>query len=97
MKKIALIEDRKERQQLFINHTNIDLNNYNDILENIIGQEYDEVYESFKNKEFSFDNYIMVIVHKSAFNGDTREVLYDIENECKTRAIPLVLFSGQKE
>ncbi len=36
----------------------------------------------------------MVIVHKSAFNGDTQEILYGIENECKIKAIPLVLFSG---
>ena len=28
MKKILLIEDRKERQQLFINETDIDLNKY---------------------------------------------------------------------
>jgi hypothetical protein len=94
MKKILLIEDRKERQQRFVNHTNIDLNEYSDTLENRTGQAYDEVYESFKKGEFNFDDYVMVIVHKSAFNGDTQEVLYGIENECKNRAIPLVLFSG---
>jgi hypothetical protein len=94
MKKILLIEDRKERQQRFVNHTNVDLNEYSDMLENKIGQAYDEVYEFFKKGEFDFDDYVMVIVHKSAFNGDTQEVLYGIENECKNRAIPLVLFSG---
>ncbi len=94
MKKILLIEDRKERQQRFVNHTNIDLNEYSDTLENRTGQAYDEVYESFKKGEFNFDDYVMVISHKSAFNGDTQEVLYGIENECKNRAIPLVLFSG---
>ncbi|MCK4442136.1 MAG: hypothetical protein KAU90_09005, partial [Sulfurovaceae bacterium] len=74
--------------------TNIELDNYNDILENMTGQKYDKIYESFKNKKFYFDDYIMIIVHKSAFNGDTREIIYNIENECKNRAIPLVLFSG---
>lgn len=94
MKKILLIEDRQARQQLFMNHTNIDLNEYRDILDNKTAQAYDEVYESFQNKDFDFDDYTVVIVHKSAFNGDTQEVLYGIENECKNRAIPLVLFSG---
>ena len=94
MKKILLIEDRQSRQQLFMNHTNIDLNEYRDILDNRTGQAYDEVYESFQNGDFDFDDYAMVIVHKSAFNEDTQEVLYGIENECKNRAIPLVLFSG---
>ena len=94
MKKILLIEDRQARQQLFMNHTNIDLNEYCDILDNRTGKAYDEIYKSFQNKDFDFDNYAMVIVHKSAFNGDTQEVLYGIENECKTRTIPLVLFSG---
>jgi hypothetical protein len=94
MKKILLIEDRKERQQRFVNCTNIDLNDYSDTLENITGQEYDEVYESFKKNEFNFNDYAMVIVHKSAFNGDTQKILYGIERECKSRAIPLVFFSG---
>ena len=94
MKKILLIEDRQARQQLFMNHTNIDLNEYRDILDNKTAQAYDEVYEAFQNGDFDFDNYAMVIVHKNAFNGDTQEVLYGIENKCKTRAIPLVLFSG---
>ena len=94
MKKILLIEDRQGRQQLFMNHTNIDLNDYSDILDNRIGQSYDEVYEYLKNYKFHFDDYSMVIVHKSAFNGDTQKIIYNIENECKGRAIPLVLFSG---
>ena len=94
MKKILLIEDKQPRQQLFMNHTSIDLNEYLDILDNRIGQGYDEVYESFKMGEFNLDDYVIVIAHKSAFNGDTQKVLYGIENECKNRAIPLVLFSG---
>lgn len=94
MKKILLIEDRQERQKKFLNHTNIDLEAYSDMLENIIGQAYDALYESFKKSEINFDNYAMVIAHKSAFNGDTQEILYAIENECRKKAIPLVLFSG---
>jgi len=94
MKKILLIEDRKERQQRFIHQTNINLNNYIDILENIIDKGYDDIYDEFKNGKFNFHDYIMVIVHKSAFNGDTQKIIYSIENECKSRAIPLVFFSG---
>ena len=94
MKKILLIEDKQERQQRFVHQVNIDLNNYQDVLENKIGQSYDELYELFKKEKFDFNNYAMVIAHKSAFNGDTQEVLYGIESECKSRAIPLVLFSG---
>lgn len=94
MKKILLIEDRQERQKKFLNYTNIDLKAYSDMIENIIGGAYDNLYESLKNGKINFDNYSMVIAHKSAFNGDTQEILYGIEKECKKRAIPLVLFSG---
>ena len=94
MKKILLLEDRQERQQLFMNHTHIDLNEYSDILDNKTGQAYNEAYESFQKRDFDFNDYAMVIVHKSAFNGDTQEILYGIENKCKNRATPLVLFSG---
>ena len=94
MKKILLIEDKQERQQRFVHQVNIDLNNYQDILDNKIGRMYDEIYESLKKGKFTFYDYSMVIAHKSAFNGDTQKVLYGIENKCKSRAIPLVLFSG---
>jgi len=94
MKKILLIEDRKERQQRFTNQTNINLNDYGDILDNKIGQAYDDIYDELKHGKFDFHDYIMVIAHKSAFNGDTQKVLYGIENECKSRTIPLVFFSG---
>jgi len=94
MKKILLIEDRQERQQRFTNQTNINLNDYSDILDNKIAQAYDDIYDNLKDGKFDFHDYVMVIAHKSAFNGDTQKVLYGIENECKSRTISLVLFSG---
>jgi len=94
MKKILLIEDRKERQKLFSYQTKIDFDTYKDILDNKIGQDYQDFYESVNSGEFDFDNYVVVVVHKSAFNGDTQEILYKIEKKCQEKDIALVLFSG---
>ena len=94
MKKILLIEDREERQRLFSYKTKIDFDTYRDVLENKIGQDYQDFYELVKSDKFDFNEYRVVIAHKSAFNGDTQEVLYKIEKGCKENGVDLVLFSG---
>jgi len=94
MKKILLIEDRYKRQEMFQEDLEIDLKNYNDILDNVIYDKYDEVFELLKNGEFDFSVYGIVITHKSAFGDDNTKVLTYIENQCKKNSIPLVYFSG---
>ena len=94
MKKILLIEDRKERQQLFINETDIDLNKYKDILDNAIDEKYDEIFYKLKANTFDFENYSTIISHKSAFDKDNSAMIEKLKDYCKTRKKTLVFFSG---
>ena len=94
MKKILLIEDREERQNLFINRTEIQLNSYDDILDNFIGEKYDNLYKNIKNNQFRFNAYALIMVHKSAFNVDNQDIHFQIRDYCENNNTPLVLFSG---
>jgi len=94
MKKILLIEDRKERQQLFMNATNIDLGRYDDILENAVDKKYDEIFDKLKNDSFDFENYSIIISHKSAFDKDNSVIIEKLKSYCNTHKKPLVFFSG---
>ena len=94
MKKILLIEDRKERQQLFMNATNIDLGRYDDILENAVDEKYDEIFDKLKNDSFDFENYSIIISHKSAFDKDNSVIIEKLKSYCNTHKKPLVFFSG---
>ena len=94
MKKILLIEDRSERQRLFMSDTNIDLNKYNDILDNAIDEKYDEIFCKFKDDTFDFDSYSIIISHKSAFDKDNSSMIEKLKSYCKTHKKPLVFFSG---
>ena len=94
MKKILLIEDRQQRQNLFINRTEIQLNSYDDILDNFIGEKYDNLYKDIKNNQFCFNDYALIMVHKSAFNVDNQDIHFQIRDYCKNNNTPLVLFSG---
>ncbi|SFV57826.1 hypothetical protein MNB_SV-9-708 [hydrothermal vent metagenome] len=94
MKKILLIEDRQQRQNLFIKRTEIELDSYDDILDNFIGEKYDKLYEDIKNNQFSFSDYALIMVHKGAFNLDNQYIHFQIRDYCKENNTPLVLFSG---
>ena len=94
MKKILLIEDREKRQKLFINRTDINLAEYQDILDNITGEKYEKLYNDIKENQFDFSEYALIMIHKGAFNGDNQEIHFQIKNFCKEKGIPLVLFSG---
>jgi len=82
MKKILLIEDRADRQELFLKNTQIDLTEYGDILDNTVEKQ---------NNSFDFEEYSTIIIHKSAFDS---QKMYDIEKVCKENKIVLILFSG---
>lgn len=91
---ILLIEDRSERQLLFMKETGINLNHYSDIVDNIVDLKYEEFLEKFKKNTFNLERYSVIISHKSAFNDDNILMLNKLENYCKTNNKPLVLFSG---
>lgn len=95
MKKILLIEDRVARQKKFLLTSNFSLEDYADIIDNCIGEKYEEIYLELKNNKYSnFSHYSLVIVHKGAFNGENSEIHNFIEEQCHQNNIPLVLFSG---
>lgn len=94
MSKILLIEDRSARQKFFKEDTKINLDKYSDILDNAIDSKYDTVYNDLKTELFDFDNYEVLISHKSAYNEDNSAILHRLENYCKSNSKKLVLFSG---
>ncbi len=91
---ILLIEDRTERQQLFMKDTEIDLNSYSDILDNMTGERYNQLLEELENDTFDLDRYSIIVSHKSAFDDKNIEILSKLENYCKSNDKPLILFSG---
>ena len=94
MRKILLIEDRRERQQLFINETDIDLNKLYEVVDNAIDEKYDEIFYKLKDNTFDFENYSTIISHKSAFDKDNSAMIEKLKDYCKTRKKTLVFFSG---
>lgn len=94
MKKILLIEDRKRRQELFIEDTGIDLSKYSIVLDNRIGENYEKLYAEFKNGTYKLDDYSLIIAHRSAFRGINSAVLDQLKDYCEKTKIPLILFSG---
>ena len=94
MKKILLIEDRLTRQNDYLRANNISLDEYTDILENAIADKYEDLYEAFKNCKFNLNDYLLIMVHKGAFNGENSEISHQLTEYCKEHNIPLVRFSG---
>jgi hypothetical protein len=92
MKKVLLIEDRSERQTLLLK--TIKLSEYSDILDNMIKEKYEKIFESLKNDSFDFYNYSVIITHQSAFKDDNISILKKLEKHCKENKKTLVLFSG---
>ena len=94
MKKILLIEDRLTRQNDLLRTSNISLKEYSDILDNATANKYEGLYEEFKNSKFKLNNYLLVMVHKGAFNGENSEISHQLTEYCKENKISLVRFSG---
>ncbi len=91
---ILLIEDRAERQKLFMSETNIDLNTYSDILDNMSKEKYQKFLQDIKTDTFDLDKYTVIISHKSAFGNDNIDILQKLEKHCKLHQKPFILFSG---
>ena len=94
MKKIALIEDRYLRQQLAQEEHDISLNNYADVVENIVEERYKSFVAQLKENEIDWGQYGAVAVHESAFGEDNTQMINRIKQACRTHALPLILFSG---
>jgi len=92
--KILLIEDRTKRQELFTNNTKIDLQIYEDILDNLIDEKYREFRDQILKDASILDKYDIIISHKSAFEENNSKTLTVLENHCKVNNKPLVYFSG---
>jgi hypothetical protein len=94
VKKILLIEDRYERQYLFRQQTGIDLEKYNNILDNCIEDKYNTFINDILIGDFNLGAYDIIITHKSAFGNDNDIILKKLEKHCQGHNKPLVLFSG---
>ena len=93
MKKILLIDDRKERQTKFTNETAIELVSYESILDNITGDEYYKYIEILSQDSFVLEHEI-IIVHRSAFGETDINVLDRLKNYCQEEKKKLIFFSG---
>ena len=94
MRKILFIEDRATRQEQFSKQTQTDLNSYSDILDNMINEKYDNIILKLKENTFDFEEYEVIICHKSAFKDDNTTILKNIERYCKDNHKVFTLFSG---
>jgi len=93
MKKILLIDDRKERQTKFTADTGIDLESYIDILDNITGEEYYTYVDKLSQDNFELEHDI-IMVHRSAFGETNINILDRLKNYCKDKDKKLIFFSG---
>ena len=94
MKKILLIEDRSDRQKQFENKTKIELELYDDILDNMINKKYTDTFDKLKSNSFDFREYDVIISHKSAFEDRNVTILKNIETYCRDNKKIFILFSG---
>ena len=93
--KALLIEDRKERQKLFIEKFSINLEDYKDILTNGVDKKYQKIYESIKNENYEIlKEFDVIISHKSAFEDDNSKIIYRLKKFSKENNKKLVFFSG---
>lgn len=85
--KILLIEDRIVRKELFVQRSNIDLNQYL-FLKQASADEYKDIKSKLKNADTSIFNGIdLIITHKSAFTINEQDILASVGK-------PIIYFSG---
>ncbi len=94
MKKILLIEDRVTRQEFFLEEMEINLEDYSNILDNMIDDDYEELKEQILHDSFNFEKYDFIISHKSAFENDNALIISKLQNYAKESEKTLIFFSG---
>lgn len=93
--KIMLIDDRTIRQTRFTDETGINLNKFNDTLDNYTAKKYDELLLEFKNNNYTrLKKYDIIITHRSAFDNINSTVLDELKRVCTDEKKSLVFFSG---
>ena len=111
MKKILLIEDVLKRQKDFMDERDFTLEEYADILENSIGEKYQNIAFSLKNNSFDFDKYSInseqqitfsykysiIMAHQTAFEKDVGVIVDRLKAYCKKENKALVFFSGDPQ
>lgn len=76
--KIILIEDRIVRKELFLDKSEIDLSKYT-FLKEITPEEFKKLKSSINNADNKFfDDYNLIITHKSAFTLNEQDILASI-------------------
>jgi hypothetical protein len=91
MQKIILIDDDLKRQEK--EYAGINLENYQELLCNIVEKKYHRIYKKLKDGKLKELNYDIVIIHASAF--DHNENIFDeIQKFCQKKNKKLVYFSG---
>lgn len=91
-KKIILIEDRTPRQKNFLDENNIELFNYENIIDNMIDEDASNILEEIKNNTADLSGYDIVICHKSVENNTI--ILSNLKEYCKKMKKTLVFYSG---
>lgn len=91
MKKILLIEDRIKRQEDFLDDASMDMESYDDILDNQTDKDF---YKKILKDEIDLYKYQTIISHKSVGDEDSVQVIDKLKSHCKITSTPLVLFSG---
>lgn len=92
--KILLIEDRVTRQDFFLKKIAINLEEYSDILDNVIDDSYEELKEQMLHGSFNFEDYAFIISHKSAFENDNALIISKLQNYAREFEKTLIFFSG---
>lgn len=95
MKEILLIDDRSNRQKDLLEEANIDINLFDEILDNKIEDEYNLFLKEIEESSFILSNYEVILAHESIFQCDEKKDLFvKLKNNCKENNCSLVLFSG---
>jgi len=94
MKKVLLIEDRFSRQALFMRETEINLEQYSNILDNISNGDEANLFELTLKGDFDYSRYDYILCHKSIFNGNNSQFISLLKKHTEENNIALILFSG---
>jgi len=93
MKKILLIDDRRDEQAVLLRQHEIDLSKYKDYIDNLSGEESLSFFTKFNINDESLLQYKVWIIHQTLFNK-MKGIQRKVERFCKQNNIQLVLFSG---
>ncbi len=93
MKKILLIDDRRDEQAVLFRQYEIGLHQYEDYLDNLSGEESIAFFANFNINNVSLLKYKVWIIHQTLFDK-LKGMQRKTERFCKQNHIQLVLFSG---